>query len=373
MKKLKDCLIGLSKISLICLIFFVLSPSLKAQAMFNDTANINMGIKLELGTVSLATKDTTIVHAASFTEGDPILIASSNLINDGSLSGKLGYKIDIAKENGSPLTTEELKVTSVIIDFGNVAKEVSATAASLNTNFTFAKDANNKDVIIDSNKATNVPVSIKYKSSVPTKEQKLTINVTFRLIQSNTGNPNAEMFSDEKSLTNTVTLVPKVIKEESYWPNKSTFVNAVHGNYTYSVEKMKMLFSETVESFNSQTRQIKNLNKAKLYIQLPKSEPLTKTITKDNGKKETKEMFIVSKLTTDEAAIKVESIELNEEHHGIIITFKLEDKYVYNSSNPDVLLDKSNKDRYALSLNVEIQKYGMYDSNEYHYYDNYYL
>lgn len=97
MGKLKTILCMLTKISLLCFAFFVLFPSLQVQAVFSDTANINMGIKLELGTVSLAAEDTNIINPVSFTEGGPILIASSKLVNDGNLSGKLAYKIDVTK------------------------------------------------------------------------------------------------------------------------------------------------------------------------------------------------------------------------------------------------------------------------------------
>ncbi|WP_373471094.1 hypothetical protein [Carnobacterium alterfunditum] len=371
MKKLKTRLIALTKFSLICLAFFVFSPSLKVHAMFSDTANINMGIQLKLGTVSLASENTTISNAVNFTEGDSVLMASSTLTNDGSLSGKLAYKIDLTKDNGTLLTAEEIKDMSVIVNFDTVAKEVMASAAFLNTNsFTFAKNTSGSAVIIEPSSIGKVPVTIKYKSSSPTKDEKLKVTVTFRLIQSNAADANAELFSDEETLANTVTLVPKVIEEKSYWPDISTFVKAGHGNYTYSVEKMKMLFSETNNMTNPNKRYIKNLNKAVVYIQLPSNEPLTKQIIKKNGTKEIKQMFNISKLSTGNTAIKYESMELDEEHHGIILTFKLEDSYSYNPDKPEDSLAYENKDRYELNLNIEIQKYGMYEAEKYGYYDN---
>ncbi|MER2173221.1 MAG: hypothetical protein ABS911_00985 [Carnobacterium sp.] len=371
MRNLTKNLNGLVKISLFCFAFFLLSPSIPVKAVFSDTVNQTLGIQLEFGTVSLDPKETEIVDSVKFTEGEPVKIASSTLVNNGSLSAKLAYKVDVTKENDSLLTADELKNMVISIDLGSAANNVEATAITLNSNsFTFVKSTSGSDVVIEPDSVGKVPVSISYKSSVPTKEEKLKISVTFRMIQSNTLDANDNLFSDTLTIENNISLVPEVVEKKSYWPDQRTFINAVHGNYTYSLENMEMFFSETYETINSETRKIKNLNKAMLYIQLPKSEPLTKIITKNNGAKETKEMFIVSKLTTDEAAIKVESIELNEEHHGIIITFKLEDEYVYNPSNPDTSLAQSNKDRYAISLNIEIQKYGMYGSNEYHYYDN---
>lgn len=371
MKKLKVGLIELIKITLICLVFFMLSPSLKVQAMFSDTANLNMGIKLELGTVKLATKNTEIFDAVNFTEGKPVMIASSKLIIDGTLSGKLAYKVNITKENGAALTTEELNETSVLINFGTIAKEVTASSASLNTNsFIFAKDDNDHDVVIEPDSTSEVPIAINYKSNIPTKYEKIKVSVTFRLIQSNAINADDPLFSDEEIFENTVRLVPKTIEEKSYWPDKSTFIKAIHGNYTYSLEKMKMLFSETYNSFNMKTRDIKNLNNATLYIQLPDNVPLTTTVTKNNGTKEIKPTYIVSQLSTGNKAIKSQSIELNEEHHGIVITFELEDSYPYDSSNPDSSLNYANKDRFELSLNIEIQKYGMYENEKYGYYDN---
>ncbi|AEB30254.1 hypothetical protein CAR_c15960 [Carnobacterium sp. 17-4] len=371
MRKIKKDLIGLVKISLFCFAFFMLSPSIPVKAMFSDTVNQTLGIQLEFGTINLDPKETKIVDSVKFTEGESVKIATSILVNKGSLSAKLAYKIDVTKEDESILTTDELKNMVISIDLGSTVNNVEATGTNLNSDsYTFVKNTSGSDVVIDPDSVGKVPVSISYKSSIPTKEEKVKIRVTFRLIQSNALDANDNLFSDTLTIENIVSLIPEVVEKESYWPAERTFINAVHGNYTYSLENMKMLFSETYETINSETKKIKNLNKAMLYIQLPESEPLTKIITKNNGTKETKEMFIVSKLTTNEAAIKVESIELNEEHHGIIITFKLEDEYVYNPSNPDTSLAQSNKDRYAISLNIEIQKYGMYGSNEYHYYDN---
>ncbi|WP_407370928.1 hypothetical protein [Carnobacterium sp.] len=371
MRKLTKDLNGLVKISLLCFAFFLLSPSIHVKAMFSDTANQNLGIQLELGTISLDALETKIVESVKFTEGNPVKMASSTLVNKGSLSAKLAYQIDVTKEDGSILPIEELKNTVISIDLGNVANKVDATASTLNSHsFTFVKNSSGSDVVIEPNSVGKVPVNISYKSSVPAKEEKLKIIVTFRLIQSNASNADINMFSDEITLENNVLLVPKVIEEESYWPNKSTFVKAGHERYSYSLEKMKMLFSETTNITNSNKKYIKNLNKAMLYIQLPENEPLTKEITKKDGTKEIKQIFNISQLSTGNDAIKVESIELNKEHHGIIITFKLEEDYSYNSANPDASLTYANKDRYELSLNIEVQKYGMYEAEKYGYYDN---
>lgn len=376
MKKIKISLIALLKISLLFFTFFLLFPSLQAKAVFSDTANINMGIKLELGTVNLAAEDTKIVDSVNFTDGDSVLVSSSTLINNGSLTGRLAYKIDVTKENGSGMTPDELKNTVITIEFGTVANKVEATASSLNADsFTFAKDISGNEVIVEPDSVGEVPVNINYKSSIPTKEEKLTIKVTFRLIQSNADDANAKMFSDEESLTNTVTLVPKVVEEESYWPDESTFVKSANGGYSYSLEKMKMVFSETQESINTETRQIKNLNKAILYIQLP-DEPLKKTVVKNDGTKETKDTFIITYLkptlssanySTGNEALVEESREINEEHNGIIITFNLKDEYLYSSADPNQSLNYSRKSSYALQLNISIDKYN--DYGYYQYYD----
>lgn len=371
MRKLKKNLKGLVKISLFCFAFFLLAPSIPVKAMFSDTANQTLDIELEFGTISLDQKETEIVDSVKFTEGKSVKIASCTLVNKGSLSAKLAYKIDVTKEDGSILTTNELKDMVISIDFGSVANNIEATASSFNYHsFTFVKNTNDNDIVVEPNSVGKVPVSVSYKSSTPTKKEKLKIMVTFRLIQSNASDPNADSFFDELTVENSVSLIPEVIEKESYWPSESTFVKAGHERYSYSLEKMNMLFSETTNITNPNKRYIKNLNKAMLYIQLPDDEPLTKEITKKDGTKEIKQIFNISQLSTGNEAIKYESIELNEEHHGIIITFKLEDDYSYDSANPDASLTYANKDRYELSLNIEIQKYGMYEAGKYGYYDN---
>lgn len=375
MGKLKTILCMLTKISLLCFAFFVLSPSLQVQAVFSDTANINMGIKLELGTVSLVAEDINIINPVSFTEGDPILIASSKLVNDGSLSGKLSYKIDVT-EGDRVLTADELKNTMISIEFGTEEKKVEATAAYLNTNsFAFIKNTSGSDIVIEPNYVGKVPVNVSYKSSTPTKKEKLTVKVTFRLIQSNAKDANAKLFSDEKEVFNTVMLVPKVVEPESYWPDESKFIKSAGGGYSYSLEKMKMVFSETQESINTETRQIKNLNKAILYIQLP-DEPLKKTVIKNDGTKETKDTFSIAYLETtlmsanystgNEALIE-ESRVIDKEHNGIVITFNLKDEYPQNSVDPNKSLNYSRKSSYALTINIRIEKYN--DYGYYQYYD----
>ena len=365
MNKLKFILIGLGKISLICLVCFVLSPSLKAQARFNDTANINMGIKLELGTVSLAAEnieDPDIVNPVKFTEENSVLIASSNLINDGSLSGKLAYKIDITKENGEALIAAELKETFIIINFKNSAKEITADATALNTNsFTFVKDAYNKDVIIDPGKTAEVPVSVNYKSKAPINDEKLTVKVTFKLIQSNAADANANLFSDEVTMENVVSLVPNVVEEESYWPDESKFSNSASGEYSYSLEKMKMVFSETYETLNSEDKEIKNLNKAVLYIKF--RDPVT-TIVKENGKDKEINTFNFPTVTTSPTVIKVAGKEIDKANNGVKITFELIDKY--NSTDSKALSQYVDKDQYSLTLDIGIDKYNN-SSNGYPY------
>lgn len=370
MKKLKASLNVFTKISLLCFAFFVLSPSLQVQAVFSDTANINMGIKLELGTISLASKDSTIIDSVKFTEGDSVTLASSKLVNDGSLTGKLAYKIDVTKENGLGMTPDELKNTVITIEFGSVANKVEATASSLNTDsFTFAKDISGSEVIVEPDSVGEVPVTITYKSNnAPIAEEKLTIKITLKLIQSNAADPNVETFSDEESLTNTVTLVPEVVEVESYWPSESTFAKTGDGKTSYSLEKMNMVFSEVYDSENSNTKQIKNLNKAVLYIQFLENESFTTTIIKD-GKEEKINTFDISNINTGNTAIVVDKIEMIEAHNGIKITFKLMDSYTYGATNPENSLPYANKDKYPLQLGFNIQKYKtMYNHNNYDYY-----
>lgn len=372
MKKLKVSLIALIKINLLCLTFFVLFPSIRVQAMFSDTVNVNMGIKLELGTVSLAVTD-EIIGSVNYSGGEFTSIASGKLINNGSLSTKLAYKVNITKEDGTSLRDEELSGVSVVLNFGTKAKEVSAEATALKTkSFTFVKDANNKDVIINPNEAEGIPVTVNYKSNAPTKAEKLTIEVTFRLIQSNAADANAEMFSDEESLKNTVTLVPKEAEVRSDWPT-SKFTPSSDGKYSYNLEKMSMVFSEMYETSNSKTKEIRNLNKAVLYIQFPKSESLTKTITK-NGKKEEINTFDIPSISTGNSSLQVDTIEVDKKHNGIKITFKLIDSYAYNSVSPNDSLQYANKDKYSLTLDFNINKYKEdYDFNNYDYYSGFHI
>ena len=380
MKKLKASLNVFTKISLLCFAFFVLFPSLHAQAVFSDTDNINMGIKLELGTVSLASKNTDNIESINYSGGDPVDIASSTLVNDGSLTGKLAYKIAITKENGLKMSDEELKDVIVSIDFGTTANKVDVTSADLKEgSFVFVQNTSSKDVVMEPDSKGEMPIKVSYKSTNPAKKETIKVEVTFRLIQSNAKDANAKLFSDEKIIENTLTLIPKFVEPESYWPEENTFIQKK--GFSYSMKNMKMLFSETSETFNTNKRQIKNLNKAVLYIQLPEDVPLTKTVKNDDGKIEIKDTFIITKLlttlnteneyNTGSQALIEESRVLDKEHHGIVITFRLQDEYSYNLSNPSDSFKYANNDRYSLNIDIEIQKYSMYNQGEYGYYSNF--
>ena len=363
MKKLKIIFKMLTKIGLLYFVFFILSPSLKVQAVFSDTANINMGIELKMGTVSLGQKNNNLVESVNYSGGDPVQIASSTLVNDGSLTGKLAYKIDIKKENNLAMTDEELKDVTVNIDFGTF---VTTTGLNAN-NFAFVENSSGKEVVMEPDSKGEIPIKLSYKSTAPAKNEKITVKVTFRLIQSNATDANAKLFSDEKIIENTLTLVPKVLEPESYWPDESTFVESDNGNFKYSLEKMKMLYSETYDTLGSKERQIKNLNKAILYIQIPGNDQLIQSIIKEDGTEEIIPTYIFTQLTTGNEAIEVESRELNEEHHGMVITFKLNDNYSYNPNNPN-----PHANAYVLSMNITIQKYSMYSPGQYGQYDHSY-
>lgn len=367
MKKLKINLIIFFKIISLFLAFFIFSPSLQAKASFSDIDNINMGITLELGSISLATEDTNIIDPVCFTEGGPVLIASSKLVNDGSLSGKLAYKIDVTEGN-RVLTADELKNTMISIEFETEEIKVEATAANLNTNsFAFIKNASGSDIVVEPNSVGKIPVTVSYESSTPTKEEKITVKVTFRLIQSNASNANANMFLDEITLENSILLVPKVIEEKSYWPDKSTFTNKTSNNkVTYSLEKMEMVFSEVYNPKNYPTKEIKNLNKAVLYIQLPIEEELKTTDYKTGKQIDTFKFY--SRTQNATGKVNVESIELDEKSHGYKVTFSLLDSY--DSSDPNKVQEYTNKLNYQLHQQFGLEKYTFngYDDG---YYDTY--
>ncbi|MBC9825872.1 hypothetical protein [Carnobacterium inhibens] len=360
MKKLKIIFKMLTKIGLLYFVFFILSPSLKVQAVFSDTANINMGIELKMGTVSLGQKNNNLVESVNYSGGDPVQIASSTLVNDGSLTGKLAYKIDIKKENNLAMTDEELKDVTVNIDFGTF---VTTTGLNAN-NFVFVENSSGKEVVMEPDSKGEIPIKLSYKSTAPTKNEKITVKVTFRLIQSNATDANAKLFSDEKIIENTLTLVPKVLEPESYWPEEDTFIP--NYGFSYSLEKMKMLFSEVYDVKNSNDKEIRNLNKAVLYIQFPENELVTTTV-KENGIDKEINTFNFSNISITNSAIKIVGKEIDKANNGMKITFELIDKY--NSTSSNALSEYANKDKYYLDLQANINKYDV-TKNDYSVYYN---
>ncbi len=184
------------------------------------------------------------------------------------------------------------------------------------------------------------------------------------MIQSNAADANANLFSDEVTMENVVSLVPNVVEEESYWPDESKFSNSASGEYSYSLEKMKMVFSETYETLNSEDKEIKNLNKAVLYIKF--RDPVT-TIVKENGKDKEINTFNFPTVTTSPTVIKVTEKEIDKVNNGVKMTFELIDNY--NSTDSKALSQYVGKDQYSLTLDIDINKYKD-SSNFYDYYSH---
>ena len=60
-------------------ILFLLTPSERIFAHFNDTASANAGIKLTLGNLALSSeKDESISGATTYLGGDPVVLSSYN-------------------------------------------------------------------------------------------------------------------------------------------------------------------------------------------------------------------------------------------------------------------------------------------------------
>lgn len=274
MKKIRLMIKAFIYISALIFMIFYLFPANEVFADFTDTANSSAGIKLTLGNLSLSPEKDETTTGLTYLGGDPVLLSSHELKNEGTLDGKLAYKIQVT-EKGTSIPVNDTRF-QVIINYGSMVGDKVIPASDINSgNYTFVTDNQNKEWIFSGNQKKNIPVTIKYKGSViPDKDRDIDITVTFLLVQTNVSKPKETMFYDKVTFKHELKLKAEEVPDPNYWPAADDANWKKHGGVKYNDAQFDkfMYFSEVYSS-----DRIKNLNDNILYIELPNGE-----LKKDN-------------------------------------------------------------------------------------------
>ena len=272
MKKIWLMIKAFIYISALLFMIFYLFPANEVSADFTDAASSSAGIKLTLGNLSLSPEKDETTTGLTYLGGDPVLLSSHELKNDGTLDGKLAYKIQVT-EKGTSIPVNDTGI-QVIINYGSTVGDKVISASDINSgNYIFVTDIQNKEWIFSGNQKKNIPVTIKYKGSIiPVKDRDIDITVTFLLVQTNASKPDETMFYDKVTFKHELKLKAEEVPSPSdpnYWPAANDENWKWNGEVKYNDAQFEniMYFSE-VESSD----RVKNLNDNVLYIELPEGK-----------------------------------------------------------------------------------------------------
>lgn len=272
MKKIWLMIKAFIYISALLFMIFYLFPATEVSADFTDAASSSAGIKLTLGNLSLSPEKDETTTGLTYLGGDPVLLSSHELKNDGTLDGKLAYKIQVT-EKGTSIPVNDTGI-QVIINYGSTVGDKVISASDINSgNYIFVTDIQNKEWIFSGNQKKNIPVTIKYKGSIiPVKDRDIDITVTFLLVQTNASKPDETMFYDKVTFKHELKLKAEEVPSPSdpnYWPAANDENWKWNGEVKYNDAQFEniMYFSE-VESSD----RVKNLNDNVLYIELPEGK-----------------------------------------------------------------------------------------------------
>ncbi|MFL2133077.1 hypothetical protein [Desemzia sp. FAM 24101] len=271
------------KYFIFCIVFviFILAPIHVTHAEFSDSVTEAAGIKLKLGNIDLAVKDSSDSQIVTLEKNQNQIQLKETIQNKGSLTGKLAYRV-LFKNT----ITKEVKIQNDYVVLTN--------------------SSNGNSLHLNPNESTEVSLNIDV-TSVQNQINNTEVQIEFLLFQTN-GTLKKPMFYDEITISYNLILdkeggevtIPPKEDPNDYWPT-SGWID--HGNVRYNKEDYSpiMYFSEMKNS-----KQIKNLNDNIFYVEI-----------KDEKGIELTDLAIRS---PEDMIIKVEQVNGNKQHLKITIS-----------------------------------------------------
>ena len=207
----------------------------KVYAAFQDKDIVTTDIKLELGNVDLEFNNPDQISKEYInlkTNNEPVHIHVPEIKNQGSLDGKIFYRIDLYQmEDG-----EKIKVPDEMIDHPSNKFELTVQSNGIESNkvtsdevgnFLPVLDKNSQSLILQSDEM--IQTELFFSSNNMNHLDGYQIELTFFMMQTN-GTLENPMFHDEVSMSYEI----KLNKKDGFWPVDNEVKTA--GSFKYAIE-----------------------------------------------------------------------------------------------------------------------------------------
>lgn len=103
-------------ISFIMLFSFLLVPVHITHAQFSDSAALDAGIKITLGSIDLEANNTASIEDITLGNGISEIELKDTVRNLGTLTGKLAYKLNVKTADGTNINSSLLKSLQITMN-----------------------------------------------------------------------------------------------------------------------------------------------------------------------------------------------------------------------------------------------------------------
>ncbi|MFL2100881.1 hypothetical protein [Desemzia sp. FAM 23989] len=260
-KRIKNKLRLVTFFVLLCLLIV---PSHPVYAYFSDAISEDTGINLTLGSVDLSVEndvnnETTTGHTLK-SENNKVDLKSL-IKNNGTLSGKLAYKINLTKADGTSISNDLLQ---------SINLKINDEDAKINNQYNLVSNVDSNALILDPAESKDFLIQMEV-TDFSNQNESIKMHVEFLLFQTN-GTIEKPLFHDQEAVSYAFEIekeevvTPPKEENEEYWPTNGW---KDKGNIRYNLEDYSpiMYFSEIAG-----TTKIKNLNDIIIYIEVKAPE-----------------------------------------------------------------------------------------------------
>ncbi len=210
--------------------FLLLSPS-TVQAYFSDINSIDTGIKITLGSIDLEVDNSANTQELKLGNGVTEIDIRHKVLNKGTLEGKLAYKINAKKADGTDIDDSLLKSLKITVN----NQELNMN--SINQYSPVSTQEGDDFYLTPGEKAKEISMKVKLTSDIQ-QTQTINLEVEYMLFQTN-GTIEKPLFCDSVNLNHKIILD----KKDDFWPSKPI----KSGDYQYAIDMPETFYFSNKE------------------------------------------------------------------------------------------------------------------------------
>lgn len=234
--------------------FLLVTPS-TVQAYFSDTNSIDTGIDITLGSIDLEVGNFENTGELKLGNGVNEIDIKHKVQNKGTLEGKLAYKINAKKADGTDIDASLLKSLKIIVN--NQAMNID----NINQYSPVSTQDGDAFYLIPEETPKEVSMKVKLTSDIQ-QTQTINIEVEYMLFQTN-GTIEKPLFCDSVKLNHKIILD----KKDDFWPSKPI----KSGDYQYAIDMPETFyFSNKEESIFVFPNYYTSINHGTFYLESTK-------------------------------------------------------------------------------------------------------